>query len=154
MSQDPEEPSIVVRHVTPEEFCAASNRAVTEGAEPGTTTLRMFYRPDGLKNDLAGVDDDLAARALDARQKPPLVIELDRPVSRGCVQCRFEQGESYVVNVQKPTRLCDAHKRPRSAASDGAPAEARVSVMNEATNHETACKSFRDVRSAIEEDRP
>ena len=129
MSQDPEEPSIVVRHVTPEEFCAASNRAVTEGAEPGTTTLRMFYRPDGMKNDLAGVDDDRAEQALAARHDPPLMIELDRPgephwLSGGCVRCRFEQGESYVVNVQKPTRLCDAHKRPRSAASDGAPAEA------------------------------
>ena len=64
MSQDPEEPSIVFRHVTPEEFCAAYNRAVTAGAEPGTTNLRMFYRPDGLKNDLAGVDDDLAERAI------------------------------------------------------------------------------------------
>ena len=114
MSQDPEEPSIVFRHVTPEEFCAAYNRAVTEGAELGTTTRRRFGRPAGMTHDLAGVDDDLAARALDARQEPPLVIALDRPgephwLSGGCVRCRFEQGESYVVNVQKPTSLCDAH---------------------------------------------
>ena len=79
MSQDPEEQPIVFCRVTLEEFCAAYNRAVTEGAEPGTTNLRMFYRPDGLKNDLAGVDDDLAERALNARQEPRLVLELDRP---------------------------------------------------------------------------
>ncbi len=119
MSQDPEEQPIVFRHATPEEFCAAYNRAVAEGAELGTTNLRMFYRPDGLTNDLAGVDDDLAERALDARQEPPLVIALDRPgephwLSGGCVRCRFEQGESYVVNVQKPTILCDSHTAPGS----------------------------------------
>ena len=114
MSQDPEEPPIVFRHATPEEFCAAYNRAVAEGTELGTTTRRRFDRPAGMTNDLAGVDDDLAARALDARQKPPLVLALDRPgephwLSGGCVRCRFEQGESYGVNVQKPTILCDSH---------------------------------------------
>jgi hypothetical protein len=33
MSQDPEEPPIVVRQVTPEEFCAAYHRAVAEGGD-------------------------------------------------------------------------------------------------------------------------
>jgi len=79
MSQDPEEQPIVFRQVTPEEFCAVYTRAVAEGADLGTTNLRRFYRPDGMKNDPAGVDDDLAERALDARQEPPLVIELDQP---------------------------------------------------------------------------
>ena len=120
MSQDPEEPPIVVRHATPEEFCAAYNRAVAEGTELGTTTRRRFDRPAGMTNDLAGVDDDLAARALDARQKPPLVIALDRPgephwLLGGCVRCRFEQGESYVVNFQKPTNLCDSHTADRKS---------------------------------------
>ena len=55
MSQDPEEPPIVFRHATPEEFCAAYNRAVAEGTELGTTTRRRFDRPAGMTNDLAGV---------------------------------------------------------------------------------------------------
>jgi len=59
MSQDSEEPPIVFRHVTPEEFCAAYNRAVAEGGELGTTDIRA-------QDSLAGVDDDLAERALDA----------------------------------------------------------------------------------------
>jgi chromosomal replication initiation ATPase DnaA len=71
MSQDPEEQAIVFRRVTPEEFCAAYNRAVAEGGELGTTDIRA-------QDSLAGVDDDLAERALDARQEAPLVIELDR----------------------------------------------------------------------------
>ena len=72
MSQDPEEQPIVFRHVTPEEFCAAYHRAVAEGGELGTTDIRA-------QDSFAGVDDDLAARARDARQEAPLVIELDRP---------------------------------------------------------------------------
>ena len=78
MSQDPEEQPIVVRQVTPEAFCAASNRR-RGGRGAGDDQLANVLQADGMKNDLAGVDADLAKRALDARQEPPLVIELDRP---------------------------------------------------------------------------
>jgi hypothetical protein len=41
MSQDPEEPPIVFRQVTPEQFCAAYHRAVAEGGDLETTTWAM-----------------------------------------------------------------------------------------------------------------
>jgi hypothetical protein len=66
------------RFQRPEEL-AAFNRAVAEGAELWTTNLGRFFKSQGVKNDLAGVDDDLAQQALDPIQDPPLLIELDRP---------------------------------------------------------------------------
>jgi hypothetical protein len=79
MSQEPEEDPIVFRDATPEDFCAAYNRAAAEGAELLTTNLGKFFRSLGMKTDLTGLDDDLADRALSARQESHLVIELDRP---------------------------------------------------------------------------
>ena len=83
MSQDPEEQPIVFCRVTLEEFCAAYNKAVAEGAEPGTTTLRRFYRPDGMKNDLAGVDDD--RRASPGRPERPPARDRTGPARRAAL---------------------------------------------------------------------
>jgi hypothetical protein len=79
MTQEPEEQPTVFRKTTPEDFCATFNRAVAHGPELWTTNLGKFFRSQGMKNDLAGLDDDLAEQALDAPQESSLLIESDRP---------------------------------------------------------------------------